>query len=69
MGCARNIRGVDAPYGVERYWIVDIDARTLEIYAQCDGAFVLAGTFRNSATVACDVPPGLELRLADIWPS
>jgi Uma2 family endonuclease len=54
-------------YGVARYWIVDIDACTLEVYRLHDGAYELEGTYRGDATVACDVPAGLELHLADVW--
>ena len=58
-----------ARYGVARYWIVDTDARTIEIHALRDGAYTLLGTHTGESAVACDVPPGLELRLAEIWPA
>jgi Uma2 family endonuclease len=60
---------VYARYGVERYWIVEPDARSLEIYALRAGAYELINTYRDDAIVRCDVPAGLELRLADIWPT
>jgi hypothetical protein len=37
-------RQLYARYGVARYWIVDIDGQSLEIYALRDDAYVLAGT-------------------------
>lgn len=58
-----------ARYGVERYWIADSDARTLEVYALGEGGYTQLGTYRDDAIVPCDVPAGLELRLADVWPS
>lgn len=58
-----------ARYGVDRYWIVDPDARTLEIYALSAGGYTQIGTYRDDAVVACDVPAGLELRLGEVWPS
>jgi Uma2 family endonuclease len=70
---ARHDRGAKmklyAQYGVNRYWIVDADARVLEIYALRDRAYEQIGTHRDSDRVLCDVPAGLELPLAEIWPS
>jgi Uma2 family endonuclease len=70
---ARHDRGAKmklyAQYGVSRYWIVDADARALEIYALRDGAYEQIGMHRGADRVVCDVPAGLELRLADIWPA
>jgi len=58
-----------ARYGVERYWVVDPDARTLEIYALSAGGYMQVGTYRDDAIVTCDVPAGLALRLGDVWPT
>ena len=70
---ARHDRGVKmklyARYGVDRYWIVDPDDRTLEIFALSASGYTLVNTYRDDATVSCDVPAGLELRLGDVWPS
>jgi Uma2 family endonuclease len=69
---ARHDRGAKrklyARYGVDHYWLVDPDARSLEVYALRDGAYELAGTYRNDAIVTCDVPAGLKLRLGEVWP-
>jgi Uma2 family endonuclease len=69
---ARHDRGAKmklyAQYGVGRYWIVDADARALEIYALRDGTYEQIGTYRDHDVVRCDVPAELELRLADVWP-
>ncbi len=70
---ARHDRGAKmklyAHYGVARYWIVDADARALEIYALRDGVYEQIGTHRGSDRVVCDTPAGLELRLSEIWPA
>ena len=58
-----------ARYGIARYWVVDPDARSLEVYALRDEAYTHVGTYRNDAIVGCDVPAGLELRLGDVWPT
>lgn len=57
-----------ARYGVARYWIIDTDTRTLEIHRLHAGEYVLDASHRADAVVPCDVPPGLELKLAEIWP-
>jgi Uma2 family endonuclease len=57
-----------AQYGVDRYWIIDADARVLEVYALRDSTYEQIGTYRDSDLVVCDTPAGLELRLAEIWP-
>jgi len=57
-----------ARYGVDRYWIVDPGARSIEDYALRADRYELVATHRNDAIVHCDVPAGLELRLGDVWP-
>jgi Uma2 family endonuclease len=57
-----------ARYGVARYWIIDVDARTLEIHRLHAGEYVLDALHRADAVVPCGVPPGPEPRLAKIWP-
>ena len=60
---------LDAQYGVNRFWIIDAGARALEIYALRDSKYAQLGTYRGSDRVVCDIPAGLELRLAEIWPA
>jgi Uma2 family endonuclease len=57
-----------ARYGVGSYWIVDAAARTLEIFERIDGEFRLAATHGDDAVVTSPLFPGLEIRLADVWP-
>jgi Uma2 family endonuclease len=71
-GTRRHDRGAKmklyARYGVEHYWIVDPETRSLEIYALRAGQYMTVGTYRDDAIVKCDVPAGLELRLGEVWP-
>ncbi len=62
-------RKLYAQYGVERYWIVDADARSLEIHALRNGAYERIGAHHGNDRVVCDIPAGFELRLDEIWPS
>jgi Uma2 family endonuclease len=56
-----------ARYGVPRYWIVDAEARTIEVYALGDSTYELAATYRNDDVARFDVPEGFEMNLADAW--
>jgi Uma2 family endonuclease len=56
-----------ARHGVGRYWIVDPENETLEVFALRDGAYVAAGTHRGDDVAQVDVPPGFELQLAEVW--
>jgi Uma2 family endonuclease len=56
-----------ARYGVPRYWIVDAEARTLEVYALRESAYELVATHRDDDVARLDTPEGLDLRLADVW--
>ena len=57
-----------AQYGVDRYWLVDADARSLEIYALRDGVYERLAMHRDDDRLVCDVPTGLELDLSEVWP-
>lgn len=56
-----------ARYGVSRYWIIDPEARTFEVYALHDNDLRPIGTYRDDDVVSCDVPAGLELSLGAVW--
>ena len=58
-----------ARHGVPRYWIVDADARTIEIYALGAGAYELTHSFTGEETAHFDMPAGFVLPLKDVWPS
>jgi Uma2 family endonuclease len=56
-----------ARHGVPRYWIVDADARILEVYALRGEAYERAVTYRDSDHADFDVPAGFGMNLADAW--
>jgi Uma2 family endonuclease len=56
-----------ARYGVEHYWIVDPDARTVERYALAEAAFRLVGTDRGAVTFRAAPFPDLEIDLGRVW--
>lgn len=58
---------VYARHGVPHYWIVDSDARTLEIYALAGDAYAAAGMFSGDATATTPLFPGLAIPLARLW--
>ena len=65
----RNIKmRVYARHGVLNYWIVDPDARTLEMYALEGDAFWIVATFSGDAEATTPLFPGLTIPLARLWP-
>jgi Uma2 family endonuclease len=55
-----------ARLGVPYYWIVDPEARTIEMYRQAAGAYALIARASGDAPVAAEPFPGLSL--AALWP-
>lgn len=55
-------RDLYARHRVGHYWIVDVDARTLEVFELQQGKWVLAGNFDDTATAR--VAPFEEVELA-----
>jgi Uma2 family endonuclease len=55
-----------ARYGVPYYWIVDADARAIEMYSLAAGAYGLLARPTGTELVAAESFPGLTL--TDIWP-
>lgn len=55
-------RKLYARHGVSHYWIVDVDARTLEAFALSDGRWVLLDSFDESAVAR--IPPFDAIDLA-----
>ncbi len=58
---------VYARHGVPHYWIVDPDARTLEMYALSGGAYGLAAQFSSDGAATSALFPGLNIPLAGLW--
>ena len=56
-----------ARYGIRHYWVIDPDARTLEIY-ETDGAqYRSVECHEGHATVRTAVFPDLEIDLGRVW--
>ena len=58
---------VYARHGVSHYWLVDPEARTLEMYALAGGAYAAAGAFSGGATATTPLFPSLTIPLAGLW--
>ena len=56
-----------ARHGVERYWIVDVEKRTLEVYAIRGKTDELAATYSGGEVTQFDVPEGFVLALNEVW--
>lgn len=55
-------------HGVAEYWIVDPDARTVEVFSLRDGAYGPAAIFEAGETIdATPVLPGIALPLGPLW--
>ena len=71
-----NTRADDSPggrkwaiyerYGVPYYWIVDADARAIEMYRLITGAYELLARPTGATMTAAE--PFAGLTLTDIWP-
>jgi len=60
-------KAVYARHGVAHYWLVDPDARTLEMYVLSGPSYALAAEFAGSAAAASPLFPGLSIPLAQLW--
>ena len=60
-------RRLYAKHGVIEYWIVDPDARTVEVYRLQEDAKRPVATFREDDTLTSSMFPGLELRLPELF--
>jgi Uma2 family endonuclease len=56
-----------ASYGVQYAWIVDPEARSLEVYRERDGRFALENAFEGDARVRAEPFDAIELDLSSIW--
>jgi Uma2 family endonuclease len=57
-----------ARYGVPYYWIVDPDARSIEVYRLAERTYRLAGRLEGSEPVTLPPFPDLALAPTSIWP-
>lgn len=60
---------VYARYGVDFYWLVDPEARTLEEYRREGETFTLLGTLAGEEVFRPALFPGLGIPLHEVWPS
>jgi Uma2 family endonuclease len=52
---------------VKHLWLVDPDARTLEIFRLAGDAYLLAGTFADDARIRAEPFEAIELELGLLW--
>lgn len=56
-----------AAMGVRHYWVIDADPRTLACLALHGRTYRPAGGGRDTDQVRPEWPPGLEIRLREVW--
>jgi len=57
-----------ARHGVPHYWIVDLEARSIEAYSLTGGAYQLTARVSGAEPVSLPPFPDLELVPASLWP-
>jgi len=60
-------RDLYAAHGVSHYWIVDVDARTLEAFSLHEGRWMLEGNFDESATARIRPFDAIDLDLGRLF--
>jgi len=61
-------RSIYAEHGVQEYWLVDPDARTISVLALQGKTFREIGNYRATDTLSSPTLPGLALDLSPIFP-
>lgn len=59
--------GLYARFGIDHYWILDPNERTVELYELEGGSYRHMATESGEAIVKSPLFPGLEIRFADVW--
>ncbi len=55
--------------GVREYWIVDLEQRTIEVFARRGHSFALLNRYEPGDTVRSEVLPGFEVAVSEVCPS
>jgi Uma2 family endonuclease len=70
-GSIRRDRGVKmklyARFEVPHYWIVDAQARTIEMHELAKRHYRVAATFRGDTGATSTLFPGLAIELSEVW--
>jgi Uma2 family endonuclease len=56
-----------ARFGIDHYWIVDPDGRTIEVYERDGDGYRLATRDEGDEIVRPSIFPGLEIDLREVW--
>src|SRR5262249_39730402 len=56
-----------AQAGIPEYWMVDLEAQTIEVYRLQEEAYQRAGEYGVAHTLASATLPGLALAVADLF--
>jgi Uma2 family endonuclease len=56
-----------AQLGVDEYWIVDADARTLDVFERSETAYRASGALREDDRFSPRLLPGLTIALSSVW--
>lgn len=60
-------RGLYARHGVREYWIVDRDAKSVEVFTLREGAFQPVGYFQGGDALVSLLLPGFSMPLAEVF--
>ena len=56
-----------ARYGVSFFWLIDPDAKTLDVFRLQDGLWVVSGLYVEDDKVRAEPFPEVEIDLTDLW--
>ena len=54
-------------HGVKEYWMVDTDAKTVEVYILKNKKFKLKATYKKGETLKSDILIGFEMKINDVF--
>ena len=68
VGYVRRQNITYARFGVPHYWIVDPEARRIDVYELDGAAYRLTAEATGAQVLRSSLFPELEIALADVWP-